>query len=203
MNRTELINATMSKIDEVSPSDGLIVNVGLSDEKPIATIIDSLLNESAQEILMKAPVHKLPITKSTEVATANATTATIGTVKVPTDFLRIVEFKMKDWERSVSELHLPGSIKASQQSNKWLRGGPSKPVAVLTSTDTGNVIEYYSVKSLHTIDKYYYIKKDVAENVPVVLQDALCWLCASKALAIFKSAEGSKTALENAISLIQ
>lgn len=204
MNRTELINATMSKIDEISPSDGLIVSVGLSDEKPIATIVASLLDECALEILMKAPVHRLSVAKcATASGTATSGDAFSGSVVIPADFLRLVEFKMTEWKRPVTEFRPQGSSLAQRQYNKYLRAGINKPVAIISHRDANMVAEYYTVLSAHTIERFLYIKRDVAENIPVVLQDALCWICASKVLSIFGKADESKSAIENAVSLMQ
>jgi hypothetical protein len=285
MNRQALINQVKSKIDELSVEDAILVDVGLTDEKPIDDMIESLLDESAKEILLKAPIHKLTptvcaftaqpdtpdlftydvdthfpleegyytsaqaraivpanirkvglvITYEREVpgtpgtyeqyteqyigvgisgwATEGNWTITIslppapvaqsytGIVPVPTDYLRLVEFKMTEWERPVVKETFPEEIMAQKQYNRWLRAGKSKPVLILTHRSTGRVFEYFSVETENTIERYLYIKSDVAENIPVILQDALCWVCASKVLSILNNA-AYKTALENAISLL-
>lgn len=202
MNRTALINQVKSKIDELSPSDALIVEVGQDDNKPIDTIIGDLLDESAKEVLLKAPIHRLPATSSANVATADAGDSTIGTIDVPTDFLRLVELKMTQWKRPVTELQQQGSKIAERQYNKYLRGGTVKPVAVLSHRATKLVIEYFSVETVHTVERFLYIKKDVAENVPEILQDALCWICASRVLSVFGKVAESQKAEGNAISLM-
>lgn len=202
MDRTALINQVKSKIDELSPSDALIVEVGQDDNKPIDTIIGDLLDESAKEVLLKAPIHRLPATSSANVATADAGDSTIGTIDVPTDFLRLVELKMTQWKRPVTELQQQGSKIAERQYNKYLRGGTVKPVAVLSHRATKLVIEYFSVETVHTVERFLYIKKDVAENIPEILQDALCWICASRVLSVFGKVAESQKAEGNAISLM-
>lgn len=202
MNRTALINQVKSKIDELSPSTAMIVNVGQEDSKPIDTIIGDLLDESAKEVLLKAPIHRLPATSSANAATADAGDSTIGIIDVPTDFLRLVELKMTQWKRPVTELQQQGSKIAERQYNKYLRGGTVKPVAVLSHRATKLVIEYFSVETVHTVERFLYIKKDVAENIPEILQDALCWICASRVLSVFGKVAESQKAEGNAISLM-
>ena len=288
MNRTALINQVKAKIDELSPEDAVLVDVGLTDEKPIDTIIDELLDESAKEVLLSAPIYRLNATVcnnnpipdipdeyiynvDSEVpldegeyysgATARAAvpilvrkvglvityygmdsgnpelsysqvteqfigttisdwgdnnkwTETItqppapiaksyaGIVNIPTDYLRLAEFKMQEWERPVTQENIAGDAIAKRQSNRWLRAGVAKPVVVLAHRGVNRVLEYYSVVSDHTIERFLYIKSDVAENVPETLQDALCWVCASKVLSIFGN-QAAKTAIENAISLLK
>lgn len=202
MTRSELINRVKSNIDEITPAGSPIVSVGVEDNNPLDEIIDNLLDESAKEILLKAPIMRLKVTKSTETATADATDSKIGTIKVPADFLRIAELKMADWSRAVSELQQQGSDIAKMQYNKYTRGGTVKPVAVLSNRENNLVIEYFSVNTSHVIDRFLYIKNDVAENIPELLQDALCWICASRVLAATGETDKVKLAESNAISLM-
>ena len=212
MSRTGLINTVKTKIDEISSYDSLIVDVGLEDNNPIDTVIDELLDECAKEVLLRAPIYRLTPTPSNASAIADLSKIYTGTIPLPADFVRIAELKMTEWERPVTELQQQGSEIAKRQHNRWLRAKSSKPVAILSSRvqssvspptyTTYPVIEYYSVKTNHTISHFTYIKKEVAENIPEWLQDALCWICASKILGIYGKANESKQALENAVGLL-
>ena len=64
MNRSEIINKVKTRIDEVSSSDSLIIDVGIEDNKPIDEIIDEVLDGSILEILSSAPLHYLPVKKA-------------------------------------------------------------------------------------------------------------------------------------------
>lgn len=203
MTRNELINRVKSNLDEISPSGSLIVDVGVEDNNPLDEIINNLLDESAKEVLIKAPVIRLNATKATETATQDPRDSKIGTIDIPEDFLRIVELKMADWYRSVTEIHAQGTPIANMQYNKYTRAGVVKPIAVLSHRENKTVIEYYSVNTSHAIDRFMYIKKESAENIPEILQDALCWICASRVLfATGSSVEKVKLAENNAISLM-
>lgn len=210
MDRIALINRVKSKIDELSPDDAELVGVVLDDGKPVDDIIDSLLDESALEVLFKAPIHRLSVVVSTNLAVKDEQRSYTGTIELPSDFLRLVEFKMAEWSRPVTVLYDQGSDMALRQSNKWLRAKVNKPVAVLSqrtkvsgdAQSVKHVIEYYSVVTSHNIDRFYYIKKDVAENIPDILVDALCWICASKVLTITQNVAGAKTAIDNAVDLL-
>lgn len=204
MSRTTLINKVKTKIDEISPDNTVLVDVGVEDEKPLDEIIEGLLDECAKELLLKAPVHRLAVTSG---ASATITPAGVGLrygyITIPADFLRLVELMMTDWKRPVTILEPQGGYVAKRQANKWLRAGVNKPVAILSTRAAGHVIEYYSIDTNHTISRFLYIKKDVAENIPSVLVDSLCWICASKVLSILGKSNQAKEALENAISLMQ
>jgi len=207
MERGWLINAVKSKIDELTASgDTLIVDVGLEDSKPIDVIIESLLDESAKEVLLKAPIHRLNVSSHSAVASIDPARSYTGYITLPDDYVRLVEFKMEEWERPVVEFHANNSLVAQRQHNKWLRVKTSKPVAVLSSRVSGGsvipVVEYYSVRQSHIVSRFLYIKKDVAENLPDWMGDALTWICASKVLTIFGKSEMGKLALENAVGFL-
>lgn len=211
MDREGLINSVKSRIDELTASgEPLIVDVGLEDDKPIDVIIEALLDESAKEVLLKAPTHRLKVSSYDVSAIADVSKNYTGTIVLPSDFVRLVEFKMSEWDRPATELYPVGSSIAQRQSNKWLRAKTSKPVAVLSTRAIGDVsgitvspvIEYYSVNSSHAVSRFLYIKTDVAENISEWLQDALTWICASKVLTIFGKTGEAKLALDNAVGFL-
>lgn len=203
MNRSQLINAVKGRIDEVSPLTGnVLVDVGFGDGKTIDSVIDSLLDESAQELYMIAPIHYLNVSTITNVAIPNQNDNKIGIVKLPLDYLRIVEFRMQEWERSVFETVLPGSILEKRQSNEFLRGNISLPVVVMKNNSDGNYYEYYSVNTDHTIKINTYIKKEPAENAKETLQASIVLLTASKYFLMNGMIENAKLANESAIKLL-
>ncbi|WP_163321678.1 hypothetical protein [Draconibacterium mangrovi] len=63
---------------------------------------------------------------------------------------------------------------------------------------TGKVLEYYSVKSAHTINRFLYIPIMAAEDTPGNLWDSISWICAGKILQNINLAELSKLAFEQA-----
>lgn len=225
MEIAALVNKVKTKIDEISTSDTPLQSITMADEKPIDTIIKSLLDESALEILLKAPFYRLSITDATSAAstiTATAdkittttkdesgkeTTSSIqlptGTIKVPDNFLRLVSFRMSDWQRSVTELATKGDAVSRRQSNKNLRGGISRPIGVLTKNSSSIIIEYYSTyESTHKISEFLYIARTTADKIAdSQMIEAMTWICAGRALSIMGDAEAAKNAYDNAQSLM-
>lgn len=221
MERSALINKVKTRIDEVSMSGDVIVEVGIENSKPYDSIIAELLDESALEVLLKAPFYRLNVTKGTVTAEQNtsAKKATLlisgkstnvdnkadnqtGTIVLPDDFLRIVSLKMKDWEQPVTELAIQGDELARMQSNKHLRGSVAKPVGVLNKTNAGYQINYYS-SSTHDVEEFLYIKRDTAENIAdSQLVDAMVWICAGKTLGVLGEANLANLCYENAKGLM-
>ena len=77
MERSALINKVKTRIDEVSASGDVIIEVGVENTKPYDSIIGELLDESALEVLLKAPFYRLKISSGNASATANTSTKKI------------------------------------------------------------------------------------------------------------------------------
>lgn len=203
MERSALINKAKTRIDEVSASGDVIIEVGVENTKPYDSIIDELLDESALEILLKAPFYRLKITSASLMGTADSGDGKTGSITLPDDFIRLVSLKMSDWHRPVSVFALPGDEIDKMQSNKHIRGGVAKPVAVLHKGTTGYKAKYYSVNSSHEVEEFLYIKRDTAENIAdSQLVDAMCWICAGKTLGVLGEQNLSNICYENAKGLM-
>lgn len=208
MERSALINKVKTRIDEVCASGDVIVEVDVENTKPYDSIIDELLDESALEVLLKAPFYRLPITKDTNMqATKDSSDDYIGIVNIPTGFLRLVSFKMQGWLQPVTSFALPGDEVAIKQSNKYIRGGIAKPVAVLFRDGTNTYAQYYSVNSVdkHNVSEFLYIKKHSATELAdasAELVDAMCWLCAAKTLGVLGENTLANQCFENAKGLM-
>lgn len=203
MERSALINKVKTRIDEVSASGDIIVEVGVENTKPYDSIIDELLDESALEVLLKAPFYRLNISSGNVTPVQDSADTHIGTIILPTDFLRLVSFRMNEWQQPVTSFAVQGDEIAQKQANKHIRGGVAKPVAVLSKSTNGYVATYYSVQSSHTLKEFLYIKKDTAQNIAdTQLIDAMVWICAAKTLGVLNEPTLSNLCYENAKGLM-
>lgn len=204
MERLELVNAVRRKIDEVSAADTPLQSVTIADENAMDTIIESMLDESAREILLKAPFQRLEITSANPAPVRNETDKTIGYIQAPDDYLRLVSFRMSDWQRPVVELAIKGDAISKRQYNKHIRGGVAKPVGVLSRNGQGTIIEYFSTNAdQHTVAEFLYIKSAPAEDIKdLQMIDALVWICAGKVLSVMGNITQAQNAYDNAQSLM-
>lgn len=196
MDRAQLKQSIRAKIDEVSTANEILVDVSFGEGKTLDILIEELLNECANELLMITPVHRLTITKAVN-PTNTGKTAYSGKVALPSDFLRFISLKATTMLRPITELVPEISPVAKRQSNEYMRGTIERPVGVLETNENGNIIHYYGVSSdAHAIEGLMYIKQTLPESLPVLLQNPLCWLCASKVLAVMGDTNGAKIAAE-------
>jgi hypothetical protein len=201
MNRNEIINRVKAKIDELTPINGLTVVLSGFDDKPIDMFIDYVLDECADDIQRACPLWMLRAHVSN--AQTHALNEYSGYVYLPDDFLRLVSFKLKLWERSVTVPVLSGTVAAERQKTV-LRGGTAKPVCVIgqgsdSNNQTKETLEYYSTRGNdHELEHFLYARREAAEALKDILTEPLTWHCASKVLQICGD-EKFKTAEERAV----
>ncbi len=118
-------------------------------------LIGSKVEEAAGMVMAVAPVHVLDTALSdfsTEDLFWNAEVSPGATrsarVVLPDDFLRLVRFRMSDWERPVTEVITPEDPVYARQFSRFggLRGCPQKPVCAVSRQSSGIVMEIFSCR---------------------------------------------------------
>ena len=193
MLREEIIGRVLAVIDEF----GSNVDINVALNYPIEAIID----QAGRELLMIAPVAVIDRVNSFKNATFVAKVDGTGEVELPSDFIRLVCFKMRGWHKGVYEAISTTSKKYARQFHRATRGGVANPIVALC----GNKIQYFSVlvDSAHIIEVADYVDfKEVDGFYPEKLIDALVWLTASMSLKVMSEYEASKMAKEEYDRLI-
>jgi hypothetical protein len=72
-----------------------------------------------------------------------------GKVNLPSDFMRLVTFRMSDWYRPVTEAITEEDPTYPMQSSRYagVRGNPQQPVVAIVHGVTGQVLEFYSCQA--------------------------------------------------------
>lgn len=222
MTREELIKKVALKMDEVSSSDEVFVPVNASDNNPLYTQINSLLNEAVNDVLMKAPIYrlhsqtvKLVLSSAANGLAANWDTGTIGERKtailtIPDDFIRLVSITDALFQRPIVELAIEGDDIDKKQHNKFLVAKYAKPVAVISGRSLNRKITCYSYASDATPNpSMLYIKRydnDTDATAETKLDDYLIdivsWACAGRVFAAQGDMNKGKICDENAAALM-
>lgn len=219
MTRDELIRKVALKMDEISSSDDVIVNVGESDNNPLYTQIDGLLDESVNDVLLKAPVHRL----TSQIGNITMTLKNISGVgtyvleeifdktrkklvfDVPDDFLRLASYTDAKFDRPIVDVSLEGDSVANMQRNKFLFAKSSKPVAVLGRDANGKrVISCYSYAKDDTVkpDVRYVKRYTEGSELDDYLSDIVTWVCAGRVFDSRGDINHSKMCSDNVASLM-
>lgn len=129
------------------------IDASLVSEDDIETlsldkIIRSKIAQAARVVETNAPVWLLDSGKplSGSITFTHTVGKGRGRMQLPDDFMRLITFKMSDWERAVIEPILESDPRYSQQSSRYagIRGNPQKPVVAIVSEPTGLVLEFWS-----------------------------------------------------------
>lgn len=216
MTREELIKRIALKMDEISSSDDVIVPVNGSDNNPLYTQINNLLNESVNDVLMKAPIYRLQsqtseCSSNVKVEGIFSDTRKVAIISVPDDFVRLVSISDNLFQRPIVELAYEGDIIDKRQHTKHLVAKSAKPVAVLCNTVGGRKIYCYSYDfnviapdpSLLYIRRYNNDKDTSADtDLDDYLIDIVSWVCAGKVFASQGDVNKEKTCNDNALALM-
>lgn len=146
-NVETLVRDVRVAIDMNGASEALLVS---DDETSlrIEEIIESKIEQAARVIEGRAPVWLLDSGKplSGSITFQSAIGKGRGRMQLPDDFMRLITFKMSDWERAITEPILESDPRYLLQSSRFtgLRGTPQKPVVAIVSEPTGLVLEFWS-----------------------------------------------------------
>lgn len=218
MTREELIKNVALKMDEISSSDDVIVDVDISDNNPLYTQINKLLNESINEALVKAPVHRIGNAMMmnggpyTEKDTTYAGNRTVISIPLPDDFLRLASIDSGKFQRPIVALATDGDEVSNTQRNKFLVAKYAKPVGVLCvdGASGGKCIKCYSfdpadnASVIMTYIPRFNEELGLSVNIKIdtYLSDIVSWICAGKVYSSRGDAANSKICDENALALM-
>ncbi len=127
-----------------------------------------------------------------------------GWVLLPDDFMRLMVFKMSDWERPVYEAITAGDAQYQLQFSRYkgLRGTPQKPVVAIVTRQEGRVLELFSCKDdTATVEQALYlplpaIDEDKGINIPERCYESVVYTTAALAYASLGDANMSQSMME-------
>ena len=221
MTREELIKKVALKMDEISSSDDVIVPVNAGDNNPLYTQINSLLNESVNDVLTKAPLYRLQNHACTLKVIKDyidlddqwwgveaVGTRRVLVINVPEDFIRLASITDPSFERPVVELAVEGDDIAKRQHNKHLMARTAKPVAVISNNADGRKIRCYSYSSAPESSFIYIKRYDNANDTMAetdlddYMVDIVSWACAGRVFAAQGDINKGKICDDNALALM-
>ena len=176
MSADSIVAKALKCIDEIYPSENEL------NETFYPT--DAFLEEMVRWVIDAAPVHELSM--RTEAAGNASTTLEngVGRDNVPEDFGRLVYFKAEGWKRPVFGVITEDDPRYLQQSNKVLRGNPSRPIVAVV--EGGKYLEWYTAKTQQYECEYVPYAIDY---IPERLEDLAAWKLAEIVLMSMHDAQ--------------
>ena len=118
------------------------------DAISIDKIIKSKIEDAAKAVEIAAPLYMLDSGHNfAEDVFWNSNFS--GWTVLPDNFMRLIVFRMSDWERPVYAAISEGEPEYAMQHSRFkgIRGNPQKPVCAITIRAEGKVLEFYSCNS--------------------------------------------------------
>lgn len=184
-------------IDENKTSEQLIADEDI-DTLSLEEIVRSKIVEAVRRVVTEAPTHLLDGGEPFGDAIFWRSQCS-GWTLLPDDFMRLVIFKMSDWERPVYEPITAADPQYQLQFSRYkgLRGNPQKPVVAIVSRSEGRALELFSCKSQSaTVEQAVYIPLpkvdcDGGINIPERCYMSVVYETASLVLATIGNALSS------------
>ena len=144
---TEIARDVRIAIDENKTSEQLIVDEDI-DTLSLNDIVRSKIVEAVRRVETTAPVYLLEEGHIFGDAVQWGSLDS-GWVLRPDDFMRLIAFRMSDWERTVyAAISVDDPLYAKQSSRfKGIRGNVQKPVCAIVNRAEGKALEFYSCNS--------------------------------------------------------
>lgn len=182
MSKDTIVAKALRCIDEVYPEDNTL------NEGHFPT--DTFIDEMVRWVIDAVPTHELSIREDLELYDYNVSTDGRGYGILPDNFGRLVYFNA-GWKRPVFGAITVDDPLYAQQSNKVLRGNPSRPVVAVVYR-SGNTpkkgLEWY------TTDVSDYEAQHVPYSIdfiPPRLEDLAAWKLAEIVLMSMSDAQAA------------
>ena len=187
MDRSGLINMVKIKLDEYTPE-------GVS--LPFDEYIGPLLDESARDIILQAPLYlftptQIPI--SSEVIKYENDKAFIP---VPVDYMRLYAVKFPLWKKSITLAIQKENPEYRIQENEYTAAGYARPfVAIVYKTINETTLRYFEcgkVLTNTTPVEAFYLKSQKPEDLPDIFNESVTYLCSSKIFLVLGQLDKAK-----------
>ena len=133
---------------DLNKTSTALANLGDVDTLSLDDIIESKIAPAARIVETAAPVYLLdegePFGES--IGWDSEPGYGSGYVVLPRDFMRLVSFRMSDWDRAVTAAITEDDPLYAQQRSRYvgIRGCPERPVVAIVNRPVGMVLEFYS-----------------------------------------------------------
>lgn len=208
------------KLAEIAREVRIAIDQNMTSEQLIATedietlsleeIIRSKIVEAVRRVETAAPVHFLEEGHDFGDAVYWADLES-GWVLLPDDFMRLIAFRMSDWERTVyAAISVDDPLYAKQSSRyKGIRGNVQKPVCAIVNRAEGKALEFYSCNSEEAYVSrasylpYPHIDEDDGIDISEKCFTAVIYTVAALVLTTYGEAEKASALTELAKSILQ
>lgn len=196
-------------IDQNMTSEQLIATQDI-ETLSLEDIIRSKIEEAVRRVETAAPVHFLEEGHDFGDAVFWGELES-GWVLLPDDFMRLIAFRMSDWERTVYAAISVDNPQYQKQSSrhKGIRGNIQKPVCAVVNRAEGKALEFYSCNSTEAYVSrasylpYPHIDEDDGIDISEKCYTAVVYTVAALVLTTYGEADKASAMTDLAKSIFQ
>lgn len=196
-------------IDENTKGAQLIAD-GDIDTLTLDEIIRSKVAEAARRVISVAPVNYIDSGLAISGTVTWRKSSGSGWIHLSDDFMRLIVFKMSNWERPVYEAISGTDPRYAMQFSRYagIRGNAQKPVVAITRRAEGLALEFFPFEEGSGVEQALYfpfpkIDTDGGINIPEHCYLPAIYQAAALTLATLKDYEGAKALTALSESLLQ
>jgi hypothetical protein len=223
MTRPEIISAVMARLDELTPFQENDVALDVETSvKPIAQYVEDFLDEATDTVRLLCPERRMTSKSfeeywdgedgrdnwddAFEAQELGRSSIVYYRLKVPSDFLKIAEVRMGNWDRSCFSAAAADGEAYRMLRNPYTTSGPAKPAVVVS----GGLLGFYGSRvsgiTLFTgqyIDNRHYDEGEGTMAQSELVDSAIIWRCALLVLGAMGRSEVVKKAEAFYISAVE
>lgn len=143
----EMARAVKVAID-MNRGDEPLIMEGDTDTLTLGEIIYAKLADAVRMVEMEAPLTMLESGHDFGEHDTYIGEDGKGFIILPNDFMRLISFRMSDWQRTIYEAITESDPQYALQSSRFkgICGNPEKPVVAVVRRSEGKVLEFYSCR---------------------------------------------------------
>lgn len=143
----EMARAVKVAID-MNRGDEPLIMEGDTDTLTLDEIIYAKLADAVRMVEMEAPLTMLESGHDFGEHDTYIGEDGKGFIILPNDFMRLISFRMSDWQRTIYEAITESDPQYALQSSRFkgICGNPEKPVVAVVRRSEGKVLEFYSCR---------------------------------------------------------
>lgn len=205
----DIVQDVRIAIDQNMTSEQLIATEDI-ETLSLNTLIRSKVEEAARRVISSAPAHFIDsgIAINGKVTHRKATQS--GWIHLSDDFMRLVIFKMSNWERPVYQAISAESPRYAMQFSRFpgIRGSVQKPVVAITRRSEGLALEFFPFIPGAGIEQSLYFpfpKIDELDgiNIPEHCYKSAVYQAAALTLSTYNQNEAASVMTSLSESLLQ
>lgn len=196
MERAAIISLVSAFMDETTPEADSVNIISL-----VEPLIEAHMNYAALRLLEMLPVDMQEVFTPSSLRLSSF--PDYIEVTCPADFIKLSRIQLKGWSRPINKLDIVGSNVSESQGFRYMKGTKIRPKAILVQKANDIFSIELRPNTSSTVTVFYYVKKQLPENITDNLIDPLVWMIAGRVYESISRGDLAKLSYDHITNFIQ